>query len=106
MNHVGLITLKAFGAFKVDESPPVAGHVFDGDPSLASSNHRDRDFQEDRKSISAFWEGFHDPASALIGYSWKAGTCKGCSDVIPEQHIGMETGTKKYIPKHIYIFLV
>ncbi|XP_033637440.1 uncharacterized protein LOC117298344 isoform X1 [Asterias rubens] len=91
INHVGLITLKAFGAFTVEESPPVAGHVFDGDPSLASSNHRDRDFQEDRKTISAFWEGFHDPHSALMGYSWKAGTCKGCTDIIPEQNIGMDT---------------
>ncbi|XP_071784665.1 uncharacterized protein [Asterias amurensis] len=94
INHVGLITLKAFGAFTVDESPPVAGHVFDGDRSLASSNHRDRDFQEDRKTISAFWEGFHDPHSALIGYSWRAGTCKGCSDVISEQNIGMDTEVK------------
>ncbi|XP_071798435.1 uncharacterized protein [Asterias amurensis] len=91
INHVGLITLKAFGAFKVEESPPVAGHVFDGDPSLASSNHRDRDFQEDRKTISASWEGFHDPHSTIVGYSWTTGTCKGCSDVIPEQRIGMDT---------------
>ena len=92
-----MISLKAFGAFTVDESPPVAGHVFDGDRSLASSNHRDRDFQEDRKTISAFWEGFHDPHSALIGHSWRAGTCKGCSDVVSEQHIGMDTGKKRKI---------
>ncbi len=72
----------------------MAGHVFDGDPSLASSNHTDCDFQGDRRTISSFWEGFQDPHSALVGYSWKTGTCKGCSDVIPNQNIGMDTGTK------------
>ncbi|XP_038051300.1 uncharacterized protein LOC119724354 isoform X2 [Patiria miniata] len=91
INTVGLITLKSYGAFTVDATPPLAGHVFDGNPVNASANHRDRDFQEDRTVIRAFWEGFHDPHSAIVGYSWRAGICSGCSDVIPEQHVGLDT---------------
>ncbi|XP_038050780.1 uncharacterized protein LOC119723938 isoform X2 [Patiria miniata] len=90
INTVGLITLKSYGAFTVDASPPLAGHVLDGNPANASANHRDRDFQEDRTVIRAFWEGFHDPHSAIVGYAWRAGTCSGCSDVIPEQHVGLD----------------
>ncbi|XP_038071216.1 uncharacterized protein LOC119740085 [Patiria miniata] len=88
VDHVQLIRSKSFGAYVVDASPPLAGHVFDGDPS---TNHRDRDFQEDRTAIEASWEGFHDPHSALVGYSWFSGTCPGCSDVVPWQHVGLET---------------
>ncbi|XP_038057739.1 uncharacterized protein LOC119729229 [Patiria miniata] len=91
INTVGLITLKSYGAFTVDASPPLAGHVFDGNPAEAPANHRDRDFQEDRRVIRAFWEGFHDPHSAIVGYSWRAGMCPGCSDVVTEQHVGLDT---------------
>ncbi|XP_022103295.1 uncharacterized protein LOC110986023 [Acanthaster planci] len=91
INTVGLITLRSYGAFTVDASPPVAGHVFDGDLVRVPANHRDRDFQEDRTELRAFWEGFHDPHSTILGYSWRAGMCPGCSDVVPEQHVGLYT---------------
>ncbi|XP_022102003.1 uncharacterized protein LOC110985345 [Acanthaster planci] len=91
VNKVGLTTLKSYGAFVVDASPPIAGHVFDGSLANAPSNHKDGDFQEDRTVIKAFWEGFHDPHSAILGYSCRAGTCPGCGDVVPEQHVGLDT---------------
>ena len=96
INNVDLITLKSFGAFAVDSSPPLAGHVFDGDLALESANHRDQDFQEDRTAIKAFWEGFHDPHSAIVGYSWKAGVCRGCGDVVPSQLVGLDTGWSQH----------
>ncbi|XP_038050540.1 uncharacterized protein LOC119723761 [Patiria miniata] len=92
INRVGLISMKSYGAFAVDASPPLAGQVLDGNPALAQANHRDQDFQEDRRMIGASWEGFNDPHSAIVGYSWRAGTCQGCSDVVPEQQVGMDTG--------------
>ena len=95
---MGLTTLKSYGAFLVDASPPLAGHVFDGNQADAPSNHRDRDFQGDRSTIRAFWEGFHDPHSAIVSYSWRAGTCSGCSDVLPEQLVGLDTGNLKKHP--------
>ncbi|XP_022107048.1 uncharacterized protein LOC110988105 [Acanthaster planci] len=91
INTVGLITLRSYGAFTVDASPPVAGHVFDGDLGRAPANHRDRDFQRDCTELRAFWEGFHDPHSSIIGYFWRAGTCPGCSDVVLEQYVGLNT---------------
>ncbi|XP_038050879.1 uncharacterized protein LOC119724031 [Patiria miniata] len=92
INRVGLISMKSYGAFTVDASSPLAGQVLDGNPALVLANHRDRDFQEDRRMIGASWEGFHDPHGAIVGYFWRAGTCPGCSDVVPEQHVGMDTG--------------
>ncbi|XP_022088109.1 uncharacterized protein LOC110977889 isoform X2 [Acanthaster planci] len=91
VDHVQLIRSKSFGAFAVDASPPLAGHVFDGDPTQAPVSHRDQDFQGDRAALGASWEGFHDPHSTLVGYSWFAGTCEGCSDVVPRQHVGLDT---------------
>ncbi|XP_022105050.1 uncharacterized protein LOC110986986 isoform X2 [Acanthaster planci] len=94
INTVGLITLKTYGAFTVDASPPLAGHVFDRNPAHASANHRDQDFQEDRTVLRAAWKGFHDPHSSIVGYSWRIGLCPGCSDVVPEQHVGLDTDVR------------
>ncbi|XP_022103276.1 uncharacterized protein LOC110986013 isoform X2 [Acanthaster planci] len=90
INTVSLITLKTYGAFMVDASPPLAGHVYDGDSAHVPAHHRDQDFQEGRVIIRAFWEGFHDPHSAIIGYSWRAGICPVCDDIVPEQHVGLD----------------
>ena len=88
---MGLVTLRSFGAFLVDASPPVAGHVLDGDPAAAPAQHRDRDGQRSRTSLAASWEGFHDPHSTLVGYAWQAGTCPLCGDVVAWQSVGLDT---------------
>ncbi|XP_022100380.1 uncharacterized protein LOC110984469 isoform X2 [Acanthaster planci] len=110
INTVGLITLKSYGAFTVDASPPLAGHVFDGNPAHAPANHKDRDFQDDRTMLWAFWEGFHDPHSSIFEYSWRAGLCPGCTDVVPEQHVGLETdvhaGNLNLVPGLTYYLTV
>ena len=91
-NKVGLVSVQSYGAYAVDASPPIQGHVYDGNPELKTSNQKDQDFQTDTTTLHAFWEGFHDPHSSLIGYWWRVGSCQLCDDVLPEQYIGLETG--------------
>lgn len=93
-NGVGLISVQTFGAYLVDASPPIPGHVYDGIPSLpslSSDGKKDQDFQADTTTLYASWEGFHDPHSSLIGYWWTCGTCANCDDVLPEQYVGLQT---------------
>ena len=83
----------------VDASKPIPGHVYDGNPELATSDRKDQDFQTSTKTIHAFWDGFHDPHSILVGYWWMVGTCPECDDVLLEQQVGLQTSesTKKIV---------
>ena len=90
-NNVGIVSAHSYGGYAVDASPPIPGHVYDGNPGLITTAQKDQDFQTHTTTLHAFWEGFHDPHSSLIGYWWKAGTCQGCDDVLPEQYVGLQT---------------
>ena len=80
------------GPYIVEASPPIAGHVYDGNPALQSAAKHDHDFQTDLEVLHAFWEGFHDPHSSIIEYRWAIGLCRGCDDVQTQQSIGLAEG--------------
>ncbi|XP_072048762.1 uncharacterized protein [Amphiura filiformis] len=86
INRVGLSSLQTFGAFRVESSPPIAGHVYDGNVTLT-----DQDFQVNTKVLYASWEGFHDAHTGVIGYTWRVGSCAGCDDVLPDRDVGYTT---------------
>lgn len=87
-NKAGLSTTVTSWAFTVEASPPVAGHVFDGDKSQTSGQN-DLDFQTHLDYLSAYWEGFNDPHSTIIDYYISIGTCVLCQDVLQHQAIGI-----------------
>ncbi|KAI8510730.1 hypothetical protein Bbelb_116460, partial [Branchiostoma belcheri] len=59
----------------IDNSPPMAGIVYDGVDDM------DLSFQASRTFLGAHWFGFHDPHSGLSHYEWRAGTTPGGDDV-------------------------
>ena len=73
-------------AYTVDLSPPVAGHIYDGVPGSVLA---DIDFQTDMSALTVYWEGFHDPHSAIKEYYISVGTCPSCDDVLGRQAIGI-----------------
>ncbi|XP_072034094.1 uncharacterized protein [Amphiura filiformis] len=109
-NKAGLVSVQSYGAFSVDASQPIPGHVYDGSPDLMTPNQKDQDFQTDTATLHAFWEGFHDPHSSLIGYWWIAGTCPECNDVLEEQYVGLHTNVSveylHLVPGLIYFVTV
>ena len=103
-NGAGIKTFRTFGAFQVDSSAPLAGHVYDS-PAAANETHlRDYDWVTEMTSLCASWEGFHDPHSSIVGYAWKIGLCKGCNDVLVEQFIGLANGMSCFRINFIKIF--
>jgi hypothetical protein len=70
-------------------SPPIAGHVYDGSPEQALSYMKDVDYQTDIRTLSSFWEGFHDPHSTIKTYYVSVGSCSDCEDVLTNQDIGI-----------------
>ena len=63
--------------------------MFDGYPS---ETQKDQDYQQETTSLHAFWEGFHDPHSEIISFTWMIGFCPGCSDVVKTHYLGTVTG--------------
>jgi hypothetical protein len=53
------------------------------------------DYQTDMTQLSVYWEGFHDPHSAIKYYNVHIGKCPGCDDVVAQQYVGIHTG--KYL---------
>lgn len=90
-NKAGLSTTITSWAFVVESSPPVAGHVFDGEKS-GTSEQRDLDFQTHLNYISAYWEGFYDPQSTIKGYYISVGTCPLCQNILQHQPVGIVNG--------------
>ena len=70
-------------------SPPISGHVYDGSPEQTLSYMKDLDYQTDIRTLSSFWEGFHDPHSTIKTYYVSVGTCPDCEDVLTNQDIGI-----------------
>jgi hypothetical protein len=81
------MSLATSWAYTVVTSPPVAGHVYDGVPK--SGNQSDIDFQTDTSALHVFWEGFHDPHTAVKEYYIAVGTCPGCDNVVGVQAVGI-----------------
>ncbi|XP_053407458.1 uncharacterized protein LOC123547213 isoform X2 [Mercenaria mercenaria] len=61
----------------IDKSPPIAGHVLDGDRL-----RKDRAFQADDDKICAQWVEFFDPESGLDRFLWGVGTKAGEDNVV------------------------
>ncbi|XP_078682399.1 uncharacterized protein LOC144916875 [Branchiostoma floridae x Branchiostoma belcheri] len=85
-NVAGLSSVAFSWAAVVETSPPVQGFVYDG---VSGGDRHDVDFQTDTGTLHAWWEGFHDPHTALLGYSWSVGTCPGCDDVMETEDVGL-----------------
>ncbi|KAI8477563.1 hypothetical protein Bbelb_447040, partial [Branchiostoma belcheri] len=56
---------------------------------VSGGTDSDVDFQTDTGTLHTWWEGFHDPHTALLGYSWSVGTCPGCDDVMEAEDVGL-----------------
>ncbi|XP_064643830.1 uncharacterized protein LOC135497820 [Lineus longissimus] len=100
--HVYYISVKAFNKASLsslvaalpvmyDVSPPLKGYVFDGKRDQAAAKHKDKNFQWDADHIWAHWDGFTDPHSGVVSYSWSVGTCVGCGDVLRDHPLGANT---------------
>nr|XP_006820035.1 PREDICTED: uncharacterized protein LOC102804825 [Saccoglossus kowalevskii] len=87
-NGAGMSAMAISWAVTIDTSPPEPGIVYDGE---RNSTFKDFDYQFDTSKINAYWEGFIDPHSGIVDYIWKIGTCRGCDDVMQEQHVGLVT---------------
>lgn len=95
INRAGLISSASSWAYVYDMSPPVPGHVYDGSPDKVPSYMKDIDYQTDTKTLSSYWEGFHDPHSTINTYYVSVGTCIKCEDVLTNQDIGI-SNSKNY----------
>ncbi|XP_070573765.1 uncharacterized protein [Ptychodera flava] len=80
-NAAGLCTTVTSDGIIPDNSPPIAGKVYDG------VSHGDQDFQFSRTSLSAHWYNFHDPHSQLSHYELRAGTTPGGNDTLPRTRL-------------------
>ncbi|KAI8485722.1 hypothetical protein Bbelb_365560, partial [Branchiostoma belcheri] len=88
-NMVGLVAMATSSAVTVETTPPTMGNVYDGRRKDVAS---DVDYQPDVTSVHAHWDGFHDPHTAIISYSWSVGTCPKCSNILQPQNVGILTG--------------
>ncbi|XP_070571537.1 uncharacterized protein [Ptychodera flava] len=75
-NVAGLCTSVSSDGIIPDNSPPVAGNVYDG------INDGDVAFQSSKTTLTAHWYNFHDPHSQLSHYEVRAGTSVGSGDVL------------------------
>ncbi|XP_071798137.1 uncharacterized protein [Asterias amurensis] len=78
VNNVDLRTVKhADGPILVDDTPPIAGDLFDG-PYAG----RDLVFTKDRNEICGNWYNWFDPDSGISSYLWAVGTQPVTSNVV------------------------
>ncbi|XP_066300263.1 uncharacterized protein [Branchiostoma lanceolatum] len=87
-NSAGLVAMATSSAVVVETSPPTIGNVYDGGRDNVAN---DIDYQPDVTSVHAHWDGFHDPHTAIISYSWSVGTCPKCSNILRPQNVGTLT---------------
>ncbi|XP_070573776.1 uncharacterized protein [Ptychodera flava] len=80
-NAAGLCTVVTSDGIIPDNSPPIAGKVYDG------VSHGDQDFQFSMTSLLAHWYNFHDPHSQLSHYELRAGTTPGGNDTLPRTRL-------------------
>ncbi|XP_022103294.1 uncharacterized protein LOC110986022 [Acanthaster planci] len=78
VNNVDLRTIDhADEPILVDDSPPIAGDLFDG-PYAG----QDLVFTKDRNKICANWYNWYDPESGIFSYLWAVGTQPSLSNVV------------------------
>ncbi|XP_038062441.1 uncharacterized protein LOC119732930 [Patiria miniata] len=78
VNNVDLRTIDhADEPILVDDTPPIAGDLFDG-PYAG----KDLVFTKDRNEICANWHNWFDPESGIFFYLWTVGTQPGLSNVV------------------------
>lgn len=87
--------MKSSWAYTHERSPPYAGHVYDRALYTSITHSKDIDYQTDMTQLSVYWEGFHDPHSAIKYYNVHIGKCPGCDDVVAQQYVGIHKG--KYL---------
>ncbi|XP_070562336.1 uncharacterized protein [Ptychodera flava] len=90
-NAAGLCTSVSSDGVIPDDSPPIAGMVFDG------PNDGDLTYQASRETFAAHWYNFHDQHSKLSHYEWRVGTYPGSDDIIPTTPLHITEDV--YIPK-------
>ncbi|XP_070570802.1 uncharacterized protein [Ptychodera flava] len=88
-NAADLCTTVTSDGIVVDNSPPIAGMVYDG------VSDGDINYQASRTSIAAHWYGFNDPQSMLSHYEWRAGTTQGGDDIVQN--------TKLHLTEKVFI---
>lgn len=87
-NNAGLWHTASSFAFTVDESPPIAGNVFDVDPDNVNDTN-DADYTTSLTRMAAHWTAFHDPHSTISECYVSVGTCAGCDDVKVQIPVGL-----------------
>ncbi|XP_066263995.1 uncharacterized protein [Branchiostoma lanceolatum] len=75
-NAAQLCTTASSDGVLIDDTPPVAGTVYDGAADM------DLQYQPSAYLLRASWFGFHDAHSQLSHYEWRAGTSPGGSDIL------------------------
>ncbi|CAC5414424.1 unnamed protein product [Mytilus coruscus] len=88
-NNAGLSSVATSWAFVVDTTPPIGGHVYDGQRSQMTGDLKDIDYQTETKMLYAYWQGFHDSHSYIQEYYVSVGTCNLCDDVFSRQALGI-----------------
>ncbi|CAH1249044.1 SCARF2 [Branchiostoma lanceolatum] len=75
-NAAQLCTTASSDGVLIDDTPPIAGTVYDGAADM------DLQYQPSVNLLRASWFGFHDAHSQLSHYEWRAGTSPGGSDIL------------------------
>ncbi|VDI13269.1 Hypothetical predicted protein, partial [Mytilus galloprovincialis] len=89
INRAHLMISKSSLSYRVDQSAPIAGYVYDGYRQNATDSMRDIDYQVESKILYSYWEGFHDPHSVIKMYYISIGTCPHCQNVLHEVAVGV-----------------
>ena len=66
MNRAGLKSEAFSDGVMVDTTPPIAGHVYDGEESAGY----EQDYFSDDNVLRAWWKDFSDPESGILGYTY------------------------------------
>ncbi|VDI80173.1 Hypothetical predicted protein [Mytilus galloprovincialis] len=88
INRAHLINSASSLSYKVDQTAPIDGHVYDGCRQNATDLMKDIDYQVDSKTLFSHWEGFSDPHSIVKMYYISIGTCPRCQNVLQEVAVG------------------
>ncbi|KAL4221421.1 hypothetical protein ACF0H5_019679 [Mactra antiquata] len=88
-NNAGLWRTTSSYAFQVDETPPVAGSVFDVNPDSMETGS-DIDYTTSTTELTARWTKFHDPHSTITECYISVGTCAKCNNVRGLTPVGLK----------------
>lgn len=92
INRANLINSASSSSYKVDQSAPIDGYVYDGCRQNAIGFINDVDYQVDERTLFSCWEGFSEPHSAIQMFYIRIGTCPRCQDVLYQVPVGTISG--------------